>query len=212
MSNNIILASTSPRRKAILELLGIDFKVVSMEVDESIIPDEKPYDYVHRLALAKAKSVADTSGEAIIIGGDVTIDVDDKALAKAESQEEAKIMLKSLSGRTHAVRDAFAVFVNGEEYASGVVSSFVTFQALSDGEIDSYLSSGEWEGKAGAYAIQGQAAKFITDIKGSYFDILGLPIYAVAASLISLGIDGIANKLENIHKQDLEKASEVIVY
>lgn len=210
MDQRIILASTSPRRKAILEMLEIDFEVAAVEVDESIIPHERPYDYVHRLALAKAKSLADTGEKGIIIGGDVTIDVDGKALAKAESAAEARAMLRSLSGITNVVRDAFAIFAAGEEYASGVVSSFVTFKNLSEVEIDNYLSGGEWEGKAGAYAIQGEAAKFVAAIKGSYYDILGFPIYAVGAALMSLGIEGIPAKLEAIRQQDLLMVAQVL--
>ncbi len=222
----LILASTSPRRKQILELLGLEFEVRAVEVDESILAGEAPYDYVHRLAIAKAQAgsaagvTTDTSlnTQEIIIGGDVTIDRDGIALAKAESPAEARQMLASLSGKTHIGRDAFAICIASKAeatqlYASGVASTFVTFRELSEADVEDYVASGEWEGKAGAYAIQGKAAEFVTNIKGSYYDILGLPIYAVAAALLSMNLPEfqiIPQKLAEIAAQDknlIEKAT-----
>jgi septum formation protein len=229
----LVLASTSPRRKQILEMLGLEFEVRAVEVDESIIAGESPYDYVHRLAITKAQAgsghtkeiitKATTTGEIaevtyeLVIGGDVTIDRDGIALAKAESPAEARQMLASLSGKTHMVRDAFALTSGGAGYcellSSGVTTSMVTFRDLSEADIDEYLSSGEWEGKAGAYAIQGKAADFITDIQGSFYDILGLPIYAVAAALISTHLpefQGLAEKIKQIAARDKTLIASVL--
>ncbi len=223
----LILASTSPRRKQILEMLGVEFEVRAVDVDESIVAGESPYDYVHRLAIAKAQagaaegaagSLPGQNTQEIIIGGDVTIDRDGIALAKAESPAEARQMLHSLSGKTHIGRDAFAVCIasSGQAtqlYASGVASTFVTFRELSEEDVEDYIASGEWEGKAGAYAVQGKAAGFVTDIKGSFFDILGLPIYAVAAALISIHapeFQGIPEKLTEITKFDRLRIAQTL--
>lgn len=219
----LVLASTSPRRKQILEMLGVEFEVRAVEVDESIVAGESPYDYVHRLAIAKAHAGAALSQprhntQEIIIGGDVTIDRDGIALAKAESPAEARQMLHSLSAKTHIGRDAFAVCLARSDeatqvYASGVSSTFITFRELSEADVEDYVASGEWEGKAGAYAVQGKAAEFITDIKGSFFDILGLPIYAVASALISTHapeFQGIPEKLQDIIKFDKLRTEQTL--
>jgi septum formation protein len=199
----VILASTSPRRQELLGMLGVEFEAIPADIDETKLETETPQEYVHRLAIGKAAKVAEMYPEAIVIGGDVTVDIHGEALAKAESRAEAKGMLQKLSGQKQIVRDAFAVFYQNQLASSGVVNCEVEFKPLTEAQLEAYLDSNEWEGKAGAYGIQGKAGAFIANIRGSYYDILGLPVYHVYAALVSLGITPVA-KLDEIYQQDLE--------
>jgi septum formation protein len=207
---NVILASTSPRRKEILSMLSIEFEIFPVDIDESIKQSETPYYYVHRLAIEKAEACANLHKNSIIIAGDVTIDLDGIAYAKAESPEEAKQMLGKFSGKTHYIRNGYAVYKNNTLYASGVVTSLIEFKDLSNDDILDYLETNEWQGKAGAYAIQGKARKFINNIQGSYYDILGLPIYSVGSALLTMGYNDIINDLNNIFEKDKKIILEIL--
>jgi len=198
----IILASSSPRRKELLEMLGLEFKIMSADVDESIHPNESPFDYVYRLAINKAKVIAQINPQALVIGGDVTVDIEGESLQKAETDDEAKAMISKLSGKTHYIRDAYAVYYKGELFNSGVVTAQVRFKDINAEELTRFIATKDWVGKAGAYAIQGRAQEFVNIIIGSYFDIIGLPISQIAASLLNLGFKIDPNVLTKIYMLD----------
>lgn len=173
----LVLASQSPRRSEILQLAGIPFIVRVAEVDESVIPGESPADYVRRLAAAKAYGIEAAAGE-MVLGADTTVVIDGEILAKPEDAADARRMLAKLSGRRHEVLTGICLRSDGEarcEYAN----TGVVFCALSDAEIAEYVESGEPMDKAGGYAIQGLASKFVERIEGDYFNVMGLPVAMV---------------------------------
>lgn len=173
----LVLASQSPRRKEILRQAGIPFTVRVADVDESVQSGELPADYVQRLALAKAYAVEAADGE-IVLGADTTVVIDGEILAKPEDAADARRMLALLSGRRHEVLTGICLRRGGQstcEYAT----TGVVFARLSDAEIDEYVASGEPMDKAGAYAIQGLASKFVERIEGDYFNVMGLPVALV---------------------------------
>ena len=190
----LILASESPRRAEILRNAGIPFEVRAVLFDESRRPGELRADYVRRVALGKARAAANEfgdSGDCLFIGADTVVVADDQILGKPSSESDARRMLQLLSGKTHDVHSGLAVVHSigaskgspgGAAAASGgaegVIDEItrVTFAALSDEEIDSYIATGEPFDKAGAYAIQGIAGRYITRIEGCYFNVVGLPL------------------------------------
>lgn len=174
----VLLASASPRRRQLLEQIGVRFEVVTVDVLEQKLPAESPVAYVQRVALAKA-----AAGRALfkqdprpVIGADTAVVLGDKVFGKPQNQADAFSMLRQLTNRTHQVLSAVAVVAGG---ASSVVLSHseVTFGDLSDEEITAYWHTGEPVGKAGGYAIQGRAAAFIYHLSGSYSGVMGLPLY-----------------------------------
>jgi septum formation protein len=185
----LILASASFRRAEILRAAGIPFTVLSSAVDETPYPGETPHDLVQRLASAKAELVAARAvGPAIIIAADTVVTLEGRILGKPRSSDDARHMLERLSGRTHAVVTGVAlVRLPDVEQLSFVESTLVHFAALSEQEITRYLSSGEPYDKAGAYAIQGRAGRFIPRIEGCYFNVVGLPLARLQHSLYELG-------------------------
>ncbi len=185
----LILASASIRRAEILRAAGIPFTVLSSAVDETPYPGETPHDLVQRLASAKAELVAARAvGPAIIIAADTVVTLEGRILGKPRSSDDARHMLERLSGRTHAVVTGVAlVRLPDVEQLSFVESTLVHFAALSEQEITRYLSSGEPYDKAGAYAIQGRAGRFIPRIEGCYFNVVGLPLARLQHSLYELG-------------------------
>jgi septum formation protein len=205
----LLLASASPRRKEILGMLGIDFEIVPADIDESIIQDENPRDYVHRLSIEKALKVSKTSKDCIVIGSDLTIDLDGESIAKAETRLEATDFLQKLSGRTHQTHCGFAITQDNRILSSGVASTFMTFKKLTDSQIASYVESNEWVGLAGAYGVQGGAAKFVEKFEGSYFDILGLPIYEIVGNLFKFNLSIIPEHIQNLINFDLQKRHEL---
>ena len=170
----LILASQSPRRKEILLNAGIPFAVRAADVDESLEGDESPLEYVRRLARMKAFAVPMHPGE-VILGADTTVVADDAILAKPMDERDACRMLAMLSGRVHIVITAICMRHSSGEIVDAE-STLVRFVELTAYEIDAYAASGEPRDKAGAYAIQGLASKYIDRIEGYYFNVVGLPI------------------------------------
>lgn len=185
----LILASASARRAEILRDAGLSFVVLSSAVDETPYPNESPNDLVERLALAKAELVAARAiGPAIIIGADTVISLDGHILGKPRSTDDARRMLEKLSGRTHSVVTGIALIrIPDAERRTFVESTLVHFAALTSEEILRYLATGEPHDKAGAYAIQGHAGRFIPRVEGCYFNIVGLPLSRLYHALADLG-------------------------
>jgi septum formation protein len=195
---SVILGSGSPRRLELLRSLGIEPRVVSPDIDESVLDGELPVDYVRRLASAKLDAVMKTVGAvnvgAIVIAADTTVDVDGVIFGKPIDDAEAVKMLLALSGRRHQVHTGFAVAVAGPGCRGvdwdghvEVVSSTVTFRSVPIPEIIAYVDSGEPRDKAGAYAIQGGAAGFVEQVEGSLNAIIGLPIERLTEICAALG-------------------------
>jgi len=173
----LVLASQSPRRSEILRLAGIPFTVRAAPVDESLLPLESPADYVLRLAAAKAHAIPADADE-LVLGADTTVVIDGEILAKPEGTADAGRMLALLSGRRHEVLTGICLR-RGPRSTCHCVTTGVVFAALTPEEIAAYVASGEPMDKAGAYAIQGLASKFVERIEGDYFNVMGLPVALV---------------------------------
>jgi septum formation protein len=188
----IILASSSPRRAEILRDAGIPFEVCAPQIDEAVLPGEEAVDMVARLAEAKARAAAAQqdadASQCIIIGADTTVELDHKILGKPGDAADAREMLARLSGRTHHVLTGiFLLRLPDKNARAAVEYSTVTFAPLSEAEIDAYVATGEPIGKAGAYAIQGLAGRYIPRIEGCYFNVVGLPLASLYVLLRELG-------------------------
>ena len=185
----LILASASIRRAEILRDAEIPFTVLSSAVDETPYPGESAHDLVQRLAAAKAELVAARAiGPAIVIGADTEVTLDGHIFGKPRSSDDARKMLKQLSGRTHSVLTGVALIrLPDAERLVFVETTLVSFAALSEEVISRYLASGEPHDKAGAYAIQGRAGRFIPRIAGCYFNVVGLPLARLQHALTELG-------------------------
>lgn len=184
---DIILASASPRRCELLAQIGVRFEQQVAEVDETVLRDEAPADYVARVALDKARAVYRRQRPAVpVLGADTAVVADTRIFGKPQDAGHARDMLRQLSGRAHEVYSAVALVAAREAVA--VNCSRVWFAALSDADIDAYWRSGEPRDKAGGYAIQGRAAAFITRLDGSYSGVMGLPLYETARLLQDFGI------------------------
>jgi len=172
----IVLASGSPRRRELLQQVGVDFQVKVFEIDESSRPNENPADYVLRLAQAKARTAqAQLPSDCVVIAADTTVTIAGQILGKPTDQADAFAMWRLLSGQTHQVLTAVAV-ARGDTLLSQVVQTHVSMLPLSEQQMLVYWDSGEPIGKAGGYAIQGRAAAFIPRIDGSYSNVVGLPL------------------------------------
>jgi septum formation protein len=174
----IYLASNSPRRRELLTQIGVDFTVLSVDVDESRLANETPIDYVTRVAIAKAQAGWDTLSELNrrpVLGSDTSVVLADIILGKPINDDDARAMLQQISGRTHQVMTAVAV-VTATHIKCELNISQVTFAAMTESDIDWYIATQEGTDKAGAYAVQGLAALFIDQIQGSYSAIMGLPL------------------------------------
>jgi septum formation protein len=186
-SMRLILASASPRREELLRLAGFTFEVVPADVDERVLPGEAPAEYVRRLAAAKSAAVtgqmAAAAGDVTVLGADTAVVVDGLILGKPRDNGDAASMLRRLAGRSHEVMTGVSIRDGRVEVGAVVVTS-VTFSPLSENEIAAYVASGEGGDKAGAYAIQGLASRFIPSIEGSYSNVVGLPV-ALVAELVS---------------------------
>jgi len=185
----LVLASASPRRAEILRDAGIAFTVLSSAVDETPLPGEATADLVRRLAASKAELVAARAiGPAIVIAADTVVTLEGTVLGKPRTSEDARQMLEKLSGRTHSVITGVALIrlpdVERREFTE---ITQVHFTSLSNEEIVKYLSSGEPFDKAGSYAIQGIAGRFIPRIDGCYFNVVGLPLARLCRELAALG-------------------------
>jgi septum formation protein len=181
------LASASPRRRQLLDLIGVPHLVTPADIDETPQPGERADRYVVRLAREKAAAVWKTQRNLPVLGSDTTVVVDQDILGKPASEEEAIAMLTRLSGRTHVVHTGIALFSATGEYF-GLSSTEVQFAHLTPDQIRAYWASGEPQGKAGAYAIQGLGAVLVSGIHGSYTGVMGLPLYETAEMLQTAGI------------------------
>ncbi|MFH2019279.1 MAG: nucleoside triphosphate pyrophosphatase [bacterium] len=186
----IILASGSPRRKEILELLGVEFEVVESYYNEDLIKTEDPVELVEELALQKTLAVAERYPDAIIVGGDTVVVLEGEILGKAGSKEEAKEIFGKLLGKTHQVVTGVAVInsLTGERYG-GSEQGEVTLREGKEGELEEYVNNERnWRGFAGAYALQGGAAPFAKEQTGKLSAIIGMPIELTASLLEEAGV------------------------
>lgn len=182
--HNLILASQSPRRRELLATAGFDFTVRACPVEEIRAPGEDPRQYVTRLARAKAEA-SYIGGSEIVLGADTVVVLGDRVLEKPHHAAAAKAMLRALSCREHAVITGICLLQSGKTIVD-CESTSVSFVALDEREIEDYVASGEPMDKAGAYAIQGLASKFIDRIDGCYFNVMGLPLALVYKHLKQL--------------------------
>lgn len=180
MQRSLILASASPRRKQLLSQLGAKFEIRSADIDESVLANESPQAYVSRLALQKCEAVfKQLSKDAVVIGSDTTVVIDQKILGKPENEQEAVDMLMLLSGRWHHVMTAVAI-KDGKNTRQIVVTADVEFCHIDETMARQYWLTKEPADKAGSYGIQGIGARFVKQIKGSYSAIVGFPVAQVA--------------------------------
>ncbi len=175
---DLILASASPRRSALLHAAGFSFRVSPADVDETPLDGEQPGDCVRRLALAKARSIACRNPGEVVLAADTVVVVDRRILGKPADDAEARAMLEMLSGREHEVLTGVALRTATRELVDAA-SSRVRFLHLSPEEVAWYVASGEPRDKAGAYAVQGLASRFVEGIDGSYSNVVGLPVSLV---------------------------------
>lgn len=186
---NLILASQSPRRRYLLEQAGLTFDVVPSTVDEDSIPRCEPADYVKTLAEAKAVQVSGRFPDGWVIGADTIVTIGDAILGKPADADNARDMLRQLSGQSHAVFTGYAIVCKSKSTCiSAAVRTVVRFKTLAAAEIDWYIESGEPFDKAGAYAIQGLGTFLVRAINGSYTNVVGLPVCEVIETLLKLGI------------------------
>jgi len=185
----LILASASTRRAEILHDAGFSFAVMSSAVDETLVPGESPQGLVQRLAEAKADLVsARAVGPAIVVAADTEVVLDGWVLGKPRTSEDARKMLLKLSGRTHSVVTGVTLIrLPDAERRSFVETTQVHFAAIPEEEITRYLATGEPFDKAGSYAIQGRAGRYVPRIEGCYFNIVGLPLARLCQALLELG-------------------------
>lgn len=183
----VILASQSPRRRDLLDLIGITHVVRPADIDESILLGEAPVPHCERLARTKAETLAAQAPAAVVIAADTIVVLDDAILGKPTDVTEARATLARLSGRTHTVHTAMAVAHQGRTVCA-VESVQVTFRALTAAEIAAYVATGEPMDKAGAYGIQGYGATIVDRIDGDYFSVMGLGLRRLVALLAELGL------------------------
>ena len=191
MKNQLVLASASPRRRELLEQIGLDFKVIPSQAEEQILPGETPEEHVIRLSLDKANEVAnrDNVSGRWFIGSDTIVLCDQQILGKPENGDHAATILKQLSGREHRVLSGFAIIdrQTGQQRVEAV-STKVWFRQLTETEITGYIATGEPADKAGAYAIQGLGICFVAKIEGSYTNVVGLPLCKLTLAMKELGV------------------------
>lgn len=188
MSARLILASASPRRLELLAQIGITPDLVEpADINETPLARERPRQLAERLAAAKADAVAERHPGDFVLAADTVVALGHRVLEKPADADEAKKFLQRLSGRRHRVIGGFAVIAPGGKAVVKSVVTQVRFRRLSDHDIAAYIATGEWQGKAGGYAIQGTAAAFIPWINGSYTNVVGLAVSEVAGLLSGLG-------------------------
>lgn len=191
MAKRLVLASASPRRKALLQQLGVEFEVQPVDMDESLQPGEGVLEHVQRLAIEKARlgfsQVALAANDLAVLAADTVVEVDGEVLGKPENYGQAAAFLARLSGKKHKVHTAIAI-VTADRELTALSSSEVEFAQLTASQINAYIETGEPMDKAGAYAIQGLAARFVVNLNGSYSGVMGLPIYETANLLAACGV------------------------
>jgi len=195
---NIILASQSPRRRELLKKLDISFSVRNIDISEEIYIEESPQDYVLRMAETKAAEGARTEKDALVIGADTIVSVDNEILGKPKDKEDAAKILNKIQGRKHFVFTGVSLNLNnGEKVVSFIEKTEVTFAEMSQQEIEKYINTGEPMDKAGAYGIQDKGALFVNKIDGCFYNVMGLPlrrIYEELNILIKGEENGVKNK------------------
>jgi septum formation protein len=202
---DLILASASPRRRELLERLGLTLKIAPVDLDETPRDAERAGDYVRRVAAAKCDAAVaalpDDPRPLTVLGADTIVDVDGEILGKPRDADHARSMLARLAGRRHDVTTAYRIWrragagsPGGGAAAGGAariidraVTTAVSLRLLRPAEIEAYVSNGEWQGKAGGYAVQGIAAAFVTELRGSHSNVIGLPLAEVIGDLMAAG-------------------------
>jgi septum formation protein len=184
----LVLASASPRRLDLLARLGIvPERVIATDIDETPYKGEIPRPHAARLALAKAEAAAALAPSGIVLAADTVVGVGRRILPKAETEAQARDCLALISGRKHRVITAVVLALPDGRRLKRVVESGVTFQRMTGQQIEDYLASGEWQGKAGGYAIQGRAEQYIRFLSGSHSNVVGLPLFETAQLLRGIG-------------------------
>jgi septum formation protein len=184
----LVLASASPRRLALLRQIGIEpDSVIPADIDEAPLRGETPRALAKRLACAKASAVAGSADGALVLGADTVVACGRRVLPKADDEPSARHCLELLSGRRHRVYGGICVIGADGRMASRVVRTIVVFKRLERQDVETYIAQGEWRGKAGGYAIQGRAAMFVRSLSGSHSNVVGLPLFETAALLRGLG-------------------------
>lgn len=183
----LVLASASPRRAEILEMLGLDFRVEPAPIPESVLPEESPREHVRRLATEKARAVAEEWPDALVLAGDTVVVLDDEILGKPSDEGDARAMLLRLSGRSHRVLTAQALSGPHRGVRTRLDSAEVTFRGLSAEEVEAYVATGEPLDKAGAYGIQERGSTLIASLSGDYYAVVGLSVVGLVALLEEAG-------------------------
>jgi septum formation protein len=183
----IVLASQSPRRRDLLTLIGIAHAVRPADIDERVLPNEDPVACVERLAREKAAAIAAVDRDALVIGADTIVVIDDRILNKPLDAADAVSMLRTLQGRSHHVYSAVCV-AWGDRVAAGVEAVRVHFRVMTPAEVDAYVATGEPMDKAGAYGIQGYGATIVDRIEGDFFAVMGLPLVRLVGLLREVGV------------------------
>ena len=192
IASQLVLASASPRRRELLTQIGLSPTIMVAGIDETPQKREKPQPYALRMASEKVLKVRDQNAETVnhfVLAGDTVVACGQRILPKTEDEASARACLALLSGRRHRVYGGIALISPNGNLRTRLVTSTVRFRMLGQNDIDSYIATGEWHGKAGGYAIQGIAALFVQQISGSYSNIVGFSLFDVAAMLGGQGFD-----------------------
>lgn len=192
IASQLVLASASPRRRELLAQIGLSPTIMVADIDETPQKREKPQPYALRMASEKVLKVRDQNAETVnhfVLAGDTVVACGQRILPKTEDEASARACLALLSGRRHRVYGGIALISPNGNLRTRLVTSTVRFRMLGQNDIDSYIATGEWHGKAGGYAIQGIAALFVHQISGSYSNIVGFSLFDVAAMLSGQGFD-----------------------
>lgn len=192
IASQLVLASASPRRRELLAQIGLSPTIMVADIDETPQKREKPQPYALRMASEKVLKVRDQNAETVnhfVLAGDTVVACGQRILPKTEDEASARACLALLSGRRHRVYGGIALISPNGNLRTRLVTSTVRFRMLGQNDIDSYIATGEWHGKAGGYAIQGIAALFVQQISGSYSNIVGFSLFDVAAMLSGQGFD-----------------------
>jgi septum formation protein len=190
MTKPVVLASSSPRRRELLEKAGLEFSIDPSETEEKLDGSPEPEELARSISLMKARSAARRHPDSIVIAADTLGVLNGKVLGKPADADHARLMLKQMSGKCHEVLTGFTIIDSGSgKMVSRVVRTKVYFKELSNGQIDKYVETGEPLDKAGAYAIQGLGAALVEKIDGDYFNVVGLPVLELARELEKFGIE-----------------------
>lgn len=182
-----ILASQSPRRRELLSMLGLEFEIMTADIDETMDPSVSVEEAVAEISRKKAEAVGRNNPGRLIVSADTIVTVEGRILGKPHSREEARAMLQSLSGRSHTVMTAFCLYLDGSA-ETHVEKTEVVFKPLSLEEIDAYIATGSPMDKAGGYGIQDLAAVFVEALRGDYYNVMGLPLCALVKCLRRYGV------------------------